>query len=73
MASALAAEGKGTKAAIIRNLLTIEDQKSMFAKISRITKKNNNLSITNIQVNQDGTNTKLTNKQDIEQAIINEN
>jgi hypothetical protein len=32
LASALAAEGKGPKAAIIRNLLTIEDQKSMLKK-----------------------------------------
>jgi hypothetical protein len=73
MASALAADGKRKKSAIIKNLLWMEDQKSTFAKLGRITKKNENLSITSIKVTKNGTQKELCNKKEIEEAIIKEN
>jgi hypothetical protein len=39
MASALAADGKGRKSTIIKNLLRLEYQKVMYSKLGRITKK----------------------------------
>jgi hypothetical protein len=64
---------KEKKSAIIRNLLWIEDQKSTFAKLGRITKKNENLSITSIKVTNNGVQRELCNKKEIEEAIIKEN
>jgi hypothetical protein len=72
MASALVADSKGKKSSIIHNLLWIED-KSTFAKLGHITKKNENLSITSIKVNNNGVQQELSNKKEIEEAIIKEN
>jgi hypothetical protein len=73
MASALAADGKGHKANIIKNLLRLEDQKAMHSKLGRITKKNDNLNVTSINVQQNGNSKELSNKTEIEEAIIEEN
>jgi hypothetical protein len=45
----------------------------MFSKLGRIMKKSENLSITSINVHQEGQDIKLTHKKDIELAIIDKN
>jgi exonuclease III len=72
-ASALEADGKGPKSTIIRNLIRIEDQKAMYSKLGRITKKKENLQITSIKVKRNGVSKELSSKEDVEDAIIQEN
>ncbi len=74
LASALEAHGKGNKATIVRTLLEQEAQRAMFRRIGRILGKGQNLSSTHVTItNEDGSKTDLTKKEDMENAIIDEN
>ncbi len=74
LADALAERGKAKKSTIVRNLIKLEDQREMFRKLKYITKNDSNLGTTFITIkNDDGTKTDLTEKREIEEALIREN
>ena len=75
LAEALEKQGKGKKATIIRNLLHIEAQRSMFRRIAVLRgKDNSNCRTTQVTITkQDGTTEDITDKRRMETAIIREN
>ena len=74
LAEAKESNGEGKKAGIIRSLLQIEAQRDMFRRISHIMGKANNNSTTHVSIiNENGQKEDITDKQKMEDAIIEEN
>ena len=74
LAESLETEGKGKASTQVRNLLQREAQRSMFRKIAHITGKKQSLLTTHVSIkNEDGSRTDLVKKEEMEQAIIEEN
>ncbi len=74
VAQALADQGKGKKASHLRNLIQIEEQRDVFRKLKRIMRKDQNLGTTFVTVtDENGVKQDLVQKEQIEEAIMNEN
>ena len=74
LAEALEKQGKGKKATIIKGLIQLENQRQMFRKIAMVNKKNESMCTTYITIKDDeGMVKELNNKEDMENAIMNEN
>ena len=74
LAISLEAEGKGKKAKIIEGMIKLEEQRKMYRKLKPLSRKfSENLSTTSVILTNNGITHELTEKVQMEQAIIDEN
>ena len=73
LAEAMETAGKGKKASNIRRLITLENQRALFRKLAYINQKNKDLSTKFVSVKSDEGIKKITEKEQLESAIISEN
>ena len=73
LAAALEKDGKGKKAEIVKQLISTENQRSMFRKLAAINKKNQDLSTKSITIQSEKGPIEVTDKLQMERAIINAN
>ena len=75
LATALAKEGQGKKSRIVENLIKIEEQRRLYKRLKPISRKfGENLSTTLVVKTQpDGTQIEISQKAEMERAIISEN
>ena len=73
LAAALEKEGKGKKAKIIQQLIAHENQRLMFRKLASIYKKTADLSIKCVTITDEDGSKIITDKYEMERAIIDEN
>ena len=74
LAERLEENGNGHKATIVRTLIDLETQRSMYRHIKRTLGNSQSLSTTHITItNENGTTRELTKQQEMEDAIIKEN
>ena len=75
LASALEKEGQGKKSKIVANLIKIEEQRRLYRRLKPISRKfADNLSTTSVvKTQQDGSQIEISQKEEMEEAIIQEN
>ena len=73
LAEALERAGKGQKASIIKRLIATESQRSLFRKLAYIHQKNRDLSTKFITISTPEGQVQITEKEEMERAIIAEN
>ena len=74
LASALERDGRGRKASLLRNLITLEQQRETFRRLKVVHKKDSNLGTTFVTVtDSEGQRTDVTDKEQMEAEIIEEN
>ena len=73
LADALQKHGKGNKANIVRRLIALENQRSMFRRLAAVYNKTADLSTKSISIQSEEGEKIVTNKEEMEEAIINEN
>ena len=73
LAAALEKKGKGKKAKIVKGLVATEKQRELFRKLKFVHEKNKDLSTKYVTVNTPQGKVIITDKQEMEKAIINEN
>ena len=73
MAEAWERRGKGKKATIVKNLLAIESQRATFRKLAAVNQKTQDLSTKFVSVSTPNGAKIISEKREMEEAIINEN
>ena len=73
LADALQKAGKGKKSTIVKQLIAIENQRAMFRKLAAVYNKTKDLSTKTVTVTSESGSKVITEKMELEDAIINEN
>ena len=73
LADALQKQGKGNKANTVRRLLALENQRAMFRRLAAVYNKTADLSTKSISIQSEEGEKIVTNKEEMEEAIINKN